>query len=93
MSEGVLVVDRDGRALLINPAFRSLFHLEGDFAGRPVLEIIRQPVLARLIEDTLRQGKSQSGPMELLSPERRTLLLARRSSSAAPWWRSATRPS
>lgn len=76
MSEGVLVVDRDARALMINPAFCRLFHLEGDFAGRPVLEIVRQPALARLIEDSLRLGEPQSGQIELLSPERRTLLLA-----------------
>ena len=75
MSEGVLVVDRDGRAQMINPAFYQLFDLVGDFAGRPVLEIIRHPGFARLIEDTLRQRKPQSSQIVLPSPERRTLLL------------------
>jgi two-component system, OmpR family, phosphate regulon sensor histidine kinase PhoR len=76
MSEGVLVVDPDGRALMINPAFYRLFDLAGDFTGRPVLEMIRHPGLARLVEDTLRSGEPQSGPIELTTPERRTLLLA-----------------
>jgi two-component system phosphate regulon sensor histidine kinase PhoR len=76
MSEGVLVVDGDGRALLVNPAFRRLFDLAGEVAGRPVLEIIRHPELARVVEDTLRLGESQGGQIELRSPERRTLLLA-----------------
>ncbi len=76
MSEGVLVVDAEARALMINPAFYRLFGLEGDFTGRPVLEIIRHPGLARLVEDTLRLGEPQSGQIELTSPERRTLLLA-----------------
>ncbi len=76
MSEGVLVVGPDGRALMINPAFHRLFDLAGDFTGRPVLEIIRQPALARLVEDTLRLGEPQSAQIELPTPERRTLLLA-----------------
>lgn len=76
MSEGVLVVDRDGRAQMINPAFYRLFDLIGDFTGRPALEIIRHPGFARLIEDTLRQGLAQSVQIVLPSPERRTLLLA-----------------
>ena len=76
MSEGVLVVDRDGRAQMINPAFYRLFDLAGDFTGRPALEIIRHPGFARLIEDTLRHRQPQSSQIVLTSPERRTLLLA-----------------
>jgi len=76
MSEGVLVVGPDGRALMINPAFYRLFDLAGDFTGRPVLEITRHPGLARLVEDTLRLREPQSVQIELTSPERRTLLLA-----------------
>ncbi|HWM92835.1 MAG TPA: ATP-binding protein [Thermoanaerobaculia bacterium] len=77
MSEGVLVVGSGGRARLVNPAFRRLFDLgEEDVTGRPVLEIIRQPGLARIVDDTLRLGEGQSGEIETLSPERRTLLLA-----------------
>jgi len=76
MSEGVLVVDPDGRASRINPAFYRLFDLAGDLTGRPVLEIVRHPGLARLVEDTLRLGEPQSAQIELTSPERRTLLLA-----------------
>jgi two-component system phosphate regulon sensor histidine kinase PhoR len=75
MSEGVLVVDRDGRAQMINPAFYRLFDLVGDFTRRPALEIIRHPGFARVIEDTLRHGVPQSSQIVLTSPERRTLLL------------------
>jgi two-component system phosphate regulon sensor histidine kinase PhoR len=76
MSEGVLVVGPDSRALMINPAFYRLFDLAGDLVGRPVLEIMRHPGFARLIDDTLRQGEPQSAQIELATPERRTLLLA-----------------
>jgi two-component system phosphate regulon sensor histidine kinase PhoR len=76
MSEGVLVVGSDGRALMINPAFHRLFDLAGDFSGRPVLEIIRHPGFSRLVEDTLRLGEPQTAQIELPTAERRTLLLA-----------------
>ena len=79
MSEGVLVVGADSRARLLNPAFRRLFDLDEDeleVTGRRVLELIRNPGLSRLVDDTLRLGEGQSGQIELLSPERRTLLLA-----------------
>src|SRR6185369_7356263 len=41
MSEGVLVVEGDGRARLVNPAFRRLFDLHGEVTGRTVLELLR----------------------------------------------------
>ncbi len=76
MAEGVLVVGADGRALLANPAFFKLFHLSGEVTGQTVLELLRQPELARIVDDTLRLGQPQGGQIELQSPERRTLLLA-----------------
>ncbi|HEX2645465.1 MAG TPA: histidine kinase dimerization/phospho-acceptor domain-containing protein, partial [Thermoanaerobaculia bacterium] len=76
MAEGVLVVGADGRARLVNQAFRQIFDLHGEVTGRPVLEIVRQPGLARLVEDTLRLGEGQTGSIEIQAPERRTLLLA-----------------
>jgi two-component system phosphate regulon sensor histidine kinase PhoR len=76
MSEGVLVVGPDGRATSANPAFRRLFDLSGEVAGKPLLELSRRPELARVVEDTLRMGEPQSGQIELQAPERRTLLLA-----------------
>ncbi len=76
MSEGVLVVGPDGRVSSANPAFRRLFDLAGEVAGRPLLELSRQPELGRVVADTLRQGGPQSGQIEQQVPERRTLLLA-----------------
>jgi two-component system phosphate regulon sensor histidine kinase PhoR len=76
MAEGVLVVAADGRALLANPAFCTLFDVRGEVTGQTVLELLRQPELARIVDDTLRLGEPQSGQIELQSPERRTLLLA-----------------
>jgi len=87
MSDGVLVTDREGRAQLVNPEFRTLFGLDrperagaaghGDFdpRGRTPLEIIRQPELARLVKQTLTEGRSTSVTVELRQPERRILSL------------------
>ncbi|HYH47015.1 MAG TPA: histidine kinase dimerization/phospho-acceptor domain-containing protein, partial [Thermoanaerobaculia bacterium] len=60
MSEGVLVVGRDGRAQFANPAFYAIFGLQGEIAGRQVLEIVRQPDLAQLVDDTLAGSRGQS---------------------------------
>ena len=76
MSEGVLVVGRDGRAQFANPAFHRLFDLQGDVAGRQVLEIVRQPVLAQLVDDTLAGARGQSAEIELRQgPDRKSLQL------------------
>jgi two-component system phosphate regulon sensor histidine kinase PhoR len=75
MSEGVLVVDHVGRAVLANPALRSLVDFAGDPEGLPVLEIVRHLGFAEIIDTTLRRGERQSRQIEMQSPERRTLLL------------------
>jgi two-component system phosphate regulon sensor histidine kinase PhoR len=75
MSEGVLVVGRDGRALLANPAFRRLFELGGEVAGKAMLEIVREPELARVVEATLQTGEPQHAEVELRTAERRCLEL------------------
>jgi two-component system phosphate regulon sensor histidine kinase PhoR len=82
MSEGVLVVGRDGRARLANPAFARLFDLSHEPAGRPVLEVVRLPELARMVAETLETAQAQAAQIELLSPERRTLELASSALSA-----------
>jgi two-component system phosphate regulon sensor histidine kinase PhoR len=76
MSEGVLVVGPDGRALLANPAFRRLFGLDGEVVGRAPLEISRQPQLARILDSTLTSGQSETVELELELPVKRHLSLA-----------------
>jgi two-component system phosphate regulon sensor histidine kinase PhoR len=88
MSDGVLVTDGEGRALLANPEFRRLFGLrpaspgEGpgvaapDVAGRTPLELTRRSELARLVEETLARGEDRSAVVEMRTPERRTVALA-----------------
>jgi two-component system phosphate regulon sensor histidine kinase PhoR len=75
MSEGVLVVGGDGRALLANPAFCRLFGLDGEVAGKPILELVRAPELDRLVAATLGSGEPREAQVEIGSGERRTLAL------------------
>ncbi len=71
MSEGVLVTDAGGRVRRINDAFKRLFDLSGELAGRPVAEI--GPALADLVAAALREGEAQCAEVELEDPARRIL--------------------
>jgi two-component system, OmpR family, phosphate regulon sensor histidine kinase PhoR len=55
MQEGVLVVDRDGRIVHMNPAVRAMLLLGEDAIGRPLIEIIRNADLVELL------GRARSG--------------------------------
>jgi two-component system phosphate regulon sensor histidine kinase PhoR len=77
MSEGVLVVGRDGRAQFANAAFQRLFDRAGEVAGRQVLEIVRQPELARMVDLTLAEGRGREAEIEIgRDGDRRCLQLA-----------------
>jgi two-component system, OmpR family, phosphate regulon sensor histidine kinase PhoR len=75
MSEGVLVVDRQGRALLVNPAFRRLFGLTGEVAGKLPLEVARYPEMAAIVDEILAGGRAAGRQLEVRNPERRTVTL------------------
>lgn len=84
MSEGVMVVGADGKALLVNPAFFELFGIpERDVRGSAPLELIRQPGLARLIESTLGNGRSATEEVEVAHPESRSLAVTSASLGSA----------
>lgn len=76
MAEGVLVVDRRGRAGFANPSFRRMFHVEGEVEGRPPLEITRRGELAAIVEKTLDEERPLTTEVEMRTPERHTLALA-----------------
>ncbi len=81
MSEGVLVVDAQGRARFVNAAFRRLFGLAadgpaGDFEGRMPREVTRQPELAAALQRALDGRPAEPLQIEVLGPERRSVALA-----------------
>ncbi len=75
MQEGVLVLDQQGRMLLVNPALRSTFALGPSAEGRVALELIRNADLQSILERArLGQGAITS-EIEIAGPKSRRLLV------------------
>jgi two-component system phosphate regulon sensor histidine kinase PhoR len=72
MQEGVLVLDRDLRILLVNPALREMLLLGADVAGRLPIETIRNADLQTILDRATTHGARASGEVELsgLMPRR-----------------------
>ncbi|MBM3152548.1 MAG: response regulator [Chloroflexi bacterium] len=50
IADGVMILDMDGKILMINPVVRRAFGLsDTDFTGRPVLEVVPHPDLRSLL--------------------------------------------
>ena len=79
MSEGVMVVDGDGRLQLVNAAARRMLRLADSGLGRHYLEIVRNPDIASQVGTALRGGAS--GTLEL--PLQRDLAVVVRSAPVA----------
>jgi two-component system, OmpR family, phosphate regulon sensor histidine kinase PhoR len=56
MRDALLVVDSNRHVILANEAFRKLFALPEISEGTPLLEIVRDATLDRIIEDALERG-------------------------------------
>jgi two-component system phosphate regulon sensor histidine kinase PhoR len=67
LHDGLLVVDAGHRLTLANRSFQQLFSPKDGFLGRPLLEVIRDPALDRLVAETLRGNGTQRG--ELTVPD------------------------
>jgi two-component system, OmpR family, phosphate regulon sensor histidine kinase PhoR len=68
----VLLLDREGRVALANPALREMLLLEADLVGRLLLELVRNAELKRLLDEAEETNTSVSGEIELdrLKPRR-----------------------
>src|SRR6266699_2083125 len=63
MQDGLLVVDKSLRVTLVNQAFRKLFGLPEISLGAPLLDVVRDATVDRLIEETLRTGKAMQSEL------------------------------
>ena len=72
MIEGVMVIDKDGRVISVNPAVEKAFGAaKKDVEGRFFLEAIRNKDMAELIAQTLKKGEPVSQEVVLLYPQNR----------------------
>ena len=56
MREGLVLLDRNGVVLSINPAARKLFHADGDCVGTPFLRVERKSEITSAVEAAFRDG-------------------------------------
>jgi two-component system phosphate regulon sensor histidine kinase PhoR len=75
MAEGVLVLDRDGRIALVNPALRAMSLIGQDVAGKAPIEVIRNAELSVLLERALTTHTALSGELDLHSPSTSRVLV------------------
>jgi len=72
MVEGVLVLDRERKILLMNAAIARMFQLEdSEVLGRPLIEVFRHRQLHQLVQRALESGADQSEEIVMSIPEER----------------------
>jgi two-component system phosphate regulon sensor histidine kinase PhoR len=69
MQDGLLVVDKNLRVTLVNQAFRELFGSPEISLGAPLLDVVRDATVDRLIEETLRTGKAMQSELVRADPK------------------------
>jgi two-component system phosphate regulon sensor histidine kinase PhoR len=69
MQDGLLVVDKSLRVTLVNQAFRNLFGLPEIPLGTPLLDVVRDATVDRLIAQSLRAGKAMQSELILADPK------------------------
>jgi two-component system phosphate regulon sensor histidine kinase PhoR len=74
MQEGVLLLDKEGKVALMNPALREMLLLRADVIGQPLLEVVRHAELKELL-DRARTKTTCSGEVELGGLKPRRLLV------------------
>jgi two-component system phosphate regulon sensor histidine kinase PhoR len=78
LREGVLAVDEKSRVLLANRAFRRLMELqETEYLYRPLIEMIRTPVITTLVRRTLSEQTPAEEEIEFGESQRQLRILAR----------------
>lgn len=75
MREGVSLLDKENRFLLVNPAFREMFLLGSELIGRPLLEVIRHAELKSLLDQTTQGQSAVFGEIEVEGIKPRRLLV------------------
>ena len=75
MSEGVMVLSRDGRAIIINNALLDMFNIKDDPKGKLYWEILRNREVTEVIDNVLSERRPETKEIFYLYPEERYYLL------------------
>ncbi|MBN1654383.1 MAG: PAS domain-containing protein [Deltaproteobacteria bacterium] len=75
MREAVLLVDREGRVVLINQAFREIFLVRSEVVGQPLIQAVRHAELKSLLDQAVESATPVSGEIEVTGLKPRTLLV------------------
>ena len=75
MQEGVLLLDKEGKVALMNPALREMLLLRADVIDQPLLEVVRHAELKELLDRARRTGMTCSGEIEVGTLKPRRLLV------------------
>ncbi|MBX3189100.1 MAG: PAS domain-containing protein [Labilithrix sp.] len=75
MQEGVLLLDKEGKVALMNPALREMLLLRADVIGQPLLEVVRHAELKELLDRARTTRTTCSGEVELGGLKPRRLLV------------------
>jgi len=70
LSDGLLIVNERREVRFVNQTFRNIFGTtDADLRG-PIMAVIRDPVVDRLVEEALKSGKPERGELSISSPDR-----------------------
>lgn len=75
MQEGVLLLDKEGKVALMNPALREMLLITADVTGQPLLEVVRHAELKELLDRARTTKTTCSGEVELGGLKPRRLLV------------------
>jgi two-component system phosphate regulon sensor histidine kinase PhoR len=84
MAEGVLLLDRDGRVALVNPALRSMGLVGEGVEGKTLSEVIQNADLSALLEGASDTRETVSGELELAVPSAARVLVRTRPLAGVP---------
>jgi two-component system phosphate regulon sensor histidine kinase PhoR len=74
MQEGVLVLDRDGRVVMMNPAFRAMLLLGTEAKGKLLMEVVRHADLHEIVDRARTKRTTALGEIDLPGIKPRRLL-------------------
>jgi two-component system phosphate regulon sensor histidine kinase PhoR len=76
MFDGVMVLDKKGKIVLVNRALKNIFRIEKDLAGKSAIEALRNVEVQEITEDVLSGGRqSLAREIEVLVPDEKILVV------------------